>query len=58
MLDVDPTTGYSRRPGFCGTCRVKVLAGQVDYRGRTAVRTDEVLLCVSWASYGRVVIGD
>ena len=28
MLDGDPTTAYSCQQGFCGTCKVKVLAGR------------------------------
>jgi ferredoxin-NADP reductase len=56
MLDNDPTTPYSCQQGFCGTCKVKVLAGQVDHRGRTAVGDDEMLVCVSRANGGRVVI--
>jgi ferredoxin len=56
MLDRDPTTAYSCRKGFCGTCKVKVLGGQVDHRGRTAERADEMLLCVSRARGDRVVI--
>ena len=56
MLDRDPTTPYSCRQGFCGTCKVKVLAGQIDHRGRTAVGDDEMLVCVSRANGGRVVI--
>lgn len=56
MLDRDPTTPYSCRQGFCGTCKVKVLAGQVDYRSRTAVGDDEMLVCVSRANGDRIVI--
>ncbi len=56
MLDRDPTTAYSCRQGFCGTCRVKVLAGQVDRRGRTAEGDDEMLVCVSRSDGGRLVI--
>jgi ferredoxin-NADP reductase len=56
MLDRDPTTPYSCQQGFCGTCKVKVLAGQVDHRGRTAVGVDEMLVCVSRAKGDRVVI--
>ena len=58
MLDRDLTTAYSCRQGFCGTCKVKVLAGHVDHRGRTAVLADEMLLCVSRAMGDRVVIED
>jgi ferredoxin-NADP reductase len=56
MLDDDPTTAYSCRQGFCGTCKVKVLSGQVDRRGRTAEDDGEMLVCVSRATGGRVVI--
>jgi ferredoxin-NADP reductase len=56
MLDHDPTTAYSCQQGFCGTCKVKVLAGQVDHRGRTAVGHDEMVVCVSRAKGDRLVI--
>ncbi len=56
MLDRDPTTPYSCRQGFCGTCKVKVLAGQVDHRGRLGVGADEMLVCVSRADGRRIVI--
>ena len=48
MLDVDPTTQQLAQLGK--------LASPPDLT--PDLRTDEVLLCVSWASYGRVVIGD
>lgn len=56
MLDRDSTTAYSCQQGFCGTCKVKVLAGQVDRRGSAAEGDDEMLVCVSRAKNGRVVI--
>ena len=56
MLDRDPATAYSCQQGFCGTCKVKVLAGEVDRRGRTAEGDDEMLVCVSRAKSDRVVI--
>ena len=56
MLDSDPTTPHSCQQGYCGTCKVKVLAGQVDHRGRTVVGDDEMLVCVSRAKGNRVVI--
>jgi ferredoxin-NADP reductase len=56
MLDREPATAYSCQQGFCGTCKVKGLAGQVDRRGRTAEGDDEMLVCVSRAKSGRVVI--
>lgn len=56
MLDADPTTACSCRQGFCGTCKVKVVSGDVDRRGRTAEGADEMLVCVSRANGGRIVI--
>jgi len=56
MLDADPTTAYSCRQGFCGTCKVAVLGGHVDRRGRTTEPDGEMLVCVSRAAGGRVVI--
>ena len=49
---------YSCRQGFCGTCRVRVLDGEVDHRDRLlgpAERRDSMLVCVSRAT-GRLVI--
>jgi ferredoxin len=56
MLDDDPTTAYSCRQGFCGTCKVNVLSGQINRSGRTAEADGEMLVCVSRANRGRVVI--
>jgi ferredoxin len=56
MLDADPTSACSCRQGFCGTCKVKVVSGDVDRRGRTAEECDEMLVCVSRARGGRIVI--
>jgi ferredoxin-NADP reductase len=56
MLDRDSTTAYSCQQGFCGTCKVKVLEGEVDRRGRALEGDDEMLVCVSRAKSGRVVI--
>ncbi|MDI3314410.1 MAG: PDR/VanB family oxidoreductase [Mycobacterium sp.] len=56
MLDHNPATRYSCQQGFCGTCKVKVLAGAVDRRGRIAEGEGEMLVCVSRANGDRVVI--
>jgi ferredoxin-NADP reductase len=56
MLDHDPTTPHSCQQGYCGTCKVKVLTGHVDHRGRTVVGDDEMLVCVSRAKGERLVI--
>lgn len=55
--DIDPVAvGLSCQQGFCGTCKVRVLAGQVDRRGRIIEGDNEMLVCVSRAVSGRVVI--
>jgi ferredoxin-NADP reductase len=56
LLDSNPAAAYSCQQGFCGTCKVKVLAGEVDRRGRTVEGDGEMLVCVSRACSGRVVI--
>jgi ferredoxin-NADP reductase len=60
MLDddagLDPKTPHSCQQGYCGTCKVKVLAGQVDHRGRTVVGDDEMLVCLSRAKGDRLVV--
>ena len=56
MLDRDPSTAYSCQQGFCGTCKVKVLVGEVDRRARAVEGDGEMLVCVSRAISGRVVI--
>lgn len=58
MLDHDPTTPYSCRQGYCGTCKVKILAGQVDHRGRAVVGDDEMLVCMSRAIEGERLVID
>ena len=56
LLDSNPAAAYSCQQGFCGTCKVKVLGGDVDRRGRTAEGDGEMLVCVSRAKSDRVVI--
>lgn len=56
MLDHNPRTPSSCRQGFCGTCKVRVLAGDVDRRGTAIERSDEMLVCVSRGAGTRVVI--
>ncbi|MGV9676679.1 PDR/VanB family oxidoreductase [Nocardia sp. NPDC003482] len=51
ILAVRPDTAYSCRQGFCRTCRVRVLAGEVEHRD-TVLTPDEraagdMLVCVS-----------
>ncbi|NLE78622.1 MAG: oxidoreductase [Rhodococcus sp.] len=54
-----PGVGYSCRQGFCGTCRVKVLAGTPDHRETRLTAKEqesEMLICVSRADGGRLVL--
>lgn len=48
---VRPDAAYSCRQGFCGTCRVRVLAGTVERRGgsRFEAADDTMLVCVDRA---------
>ncbi|MCK7623521.1 PDR/VanB family oxidoreductase [Streptomyces sp. RS10V-4] len=50
-----PDLPYSCEQGFCGTCRQRVLAGDVDHRDELltgAERADSLLICVSRAKPG------
>lgn len=54
-----PGVGYSCQQGFCGTCRVKVLAGTPDHRENRLTDTEqenEMLICVSRSDGGRLVL--
>ncbi|WP_030196654.1 PDR/VanB family oxidoreductase [Streptomyces sp. NRRL S-87] len=56
-----PDTPYSCEQGFCGTCRHRVLAGEVDHRDDLLTdeeRTDSMLLCVSRAEPGSHLVLD
>ncbi|KAA9154191.1 oxidoreductase [Amycolatopsis acidicola] len=52
-----PGVAYSCRQGFCGTCRVRVLAGEVDHRGGATFghTEDSMLICVSRGT-GRITL--
>lgn len=55
---VRPTQAYSCQQGFCGTCRVRVLDGEVEHRDHALAdyeREGHMILCVSRAQ-GTVVI--
>lgn len=63
MLDVlvrnRPDTAYSCRQGFCGTCRVGVLAGTPEHRDSRltdAERDTSILTCVSRSVTSRLVL--
>ncbi|MEV6688278.1 PDR/VanB family oxidoreductase [Streptomyces sp. NPDC051130] len=54
-----PATPYSCGQGFCGTCRHRVLEGEVDHRDDLLAdteREDSMLLCVSRAVSERLVL--
>lgn len=54
-----PDTAYSCRQGFCGTCRQRVLEGEVDHRDELltdAERADSMLICVSRSRSERLVL--
>ena len=54
-----PDTLYSCEQGFCGTCRQRVLEGEVEHRDELltdAERADSMLICVSRARSDRIVL--
>ncbi|MFJ6717370.1 MULTISPECIES: PDR/VanB family oxidoreductase [unclassified Streptomyces] len=54
-----PATPYSCQQGFCGTCRHRVVEGEVEHRDELltdAEREDSMLLCVSRAASDRLVL--
>ncbi|MDQ8701368.1 PDR/VanB family oxidoreductase [Streptomyces sp. LHD-70] len=54
-----PNVAYSCEQGFCGTCRLRVVAGEVEHRDELLTdeeRRDSMLICVSRARGGRLVL--
>ncbi|MGW7430940.1 PDR/VanB family oxidoreductase [Streptomyces sp. NPDC054861] len=54
-----PGVSYSCEQGFCGTCRLGVLEGEVDHRDELltdAERADSMLICVSRCAGERLVL--
>ncbi|MFE3069834.1 PDR/VanB family oxidoreductase [Streptomyces sp. NPDC059247] len=54
-----PGLMYSCRQGFCGTCRQRVLEGEIDHRDdllTDAERADQMLICVSRCAGRRLVL--
>ncbi|MBY8844306.1 PDR/VanB family oxidoreductase [Streptomyces sp. SP2-10] len=54
-----PDTAYSCEQGFCGTCRQRVLEGEIEHRDELltdAERRDSMLICVSRARGDRLVL--
>ncbi|WP_025274005.1 PDR/VanB family oxidoreductase [Haloglycomyces albus] len=60
LTDHDPSTQYSCRQGFCGTCKVKVLSGEVIHHdsrlGEEERRRGDALICVSRSDNDRLVL--
>jgi ferredoxin-NADP reductase len=59
VRDVKPSVAYSCRQGFCGTCRVGLLAGDVQHHDRVLTddeRQHSMTICVSRARHSRVVL--
>ncbi|MDL4771693.1 MULTISPECIES: PDR/VanB family oxidoreductase [Thermomonosporaceae] len=51
-----PDVAYSCRQGFCGTCRVGVLDGDVDQRAASDQGDGSMLICVSRGKGGRLTL--
>lgn len=50
---------FSARRGFCGTCRTRVISGEIDHRDRVLTereRTDTMTICVSRGRGGRIAL--
>jgi len=59
IRDTVPNVAYSCQQGFCGTCRTRVISGEIDHRDRVLTdreRADTMTICVSRARGGRVVV--
>lgn len=59
LVRIRPDTAYSCRQGFCGTCRVPVLAGTPDHRDARLTDTERqtsMLACVSRSLSERLVL--
>ncbi len=54
-----PDIAYSCQQGFCGTCRSRVISGEIDHRDRVLTdceRTDTMTICVSRSRGGRITL--
>lgn len=54
-----PDVAFSCQQGFCGTCRTRVLSGEIDHRDRVLLdseRTDTMTICVSRSRGGRIAL--
>ena len=56
---VKPGVAYSCQQGFCGSCKTRVLAGDVEHRDRLLLddeRADSMLICISRARTDHLVL--
>jgi ferredoxin-NADP reductase len=54
-----PDVAYSCQQGFCGTCRTRVLSGEVDHRDQVLTdhqRADTMTICVSRSRRDRITL--
>jgi ferredoxin-NADP reductase len=54
-----PGVAYSCQQGFCGTCRTRVISGEVEHRDRVLTdreRTNTMTICVSRSREARIVV--
>jgi ferredoxin len=54
-----PDIAYSCQQGFCGTCRTRVISGEIDHRDRVLTdreRTDTMTVCVSRGRGGQIAL--
>lgn len=54
-----PDIAYSCQQGFCGTCRTRVISGEIDHRDRVLTdqqRTDTMTICVSRGRGGQIAL--
>jgi ferredoxin-NADP reductase len=54
-----PDVAFSCQQGFCGTCRTRVLSGEIDHRDRALLeneRADTMTICVSRSRSGRITL--
>jgi len=59
IRQIMPGVPYSCQQGFCGTCRTRVLSGDVDHRDRALTdqeRADTMTICVSRSRGGRIAV--
>ncbi|PZQ10397.1 MAG: oxidoreductase [Ancylobacter novellus] len=61
VLKVNPDAAYSCAEGFCGTCEVRVLAGEVDHRDSLLTEEEQkqnktMMICVSRAAGSKLVL--